>query len=326
MIDDEIRAYDDRGGERGRLVEGGESLELVRTRALLERFLPPPPASVLDVGGGPGVYAAWLARKGYRVRLLDPVPLHVEQGTALAAAQPAHPFEAALGDARRLAEPDAAYDAVLLLGPLYHLTERTDRLRVLAEARRVLRPGGVVAAVGISRFASLLDMMRQGLLSDPEAMAFVARDVREGQHRNPHLDCYPGWFTTAYFHHPTELADELTAAGFVLDALLGIEGPGGFVGDGWGDPAQREGVLWAARAVEREPTLLGLSGHLLAVGRSGDPLPGPAPAVSEALWQSSDAGGGSSAFARTAVSGAAGKEEPETPGLGSGAPEGRATT
>lgn len=265
MIDAEIRAYYDRGKEQGRLVEGGERLELVRTRELLARYLPSSPATILDVGGGADVHAAWLATKGYRVRLVDPVPLHVEQATAVAAAQPAHPFTAELGDARRLAEPDAAYDAVLLLGPLYHLTERADRLRALSEARRVLRPGGVVAAVGISRFASLLDMMRQGLLDDAEAVAMIARDVREGQHRNPRLERYPGWFTTAFFYHPDELVEEVESAGFTLDGVFGIEGPGGFVGDGWGDASQREGVLWAARTTEREPSLLGLSAHLLAI-------------------------------------------------------------
>jgi SAM-dependent methyltransferase len=266
-IDREIAAYYERGAERERLVGGGGTLELVRTQELLRRCLPPPPAAVLDVGGGPGTYAAWLAGLGYRVHLVDPVPLHVEQATAAAAARPDHPFTAAPGDARRLDEADASFDAVLLLGPLYHLTERADRLLALTEARRVLRPGGVVAVVGISRFASLLDMMRRGLLGDAEAMAIIERDVRDGQHRNPMLDRYPGWFTTAFFHHPAELAEEVAAAGFVLEDLLGIEGPGAFVGDAWDDPEQREGVVWAARAVEREPSLLGLSAHLLAVGR-----------------------------------------------------------
>lgn len=267
VIDDEIRAYYERGEERGRLTRGGESLELVRTKDLLRRFLPPAPADVLDVGGGAGVYAGWLAATGYRVRLVDPVPLHVAQAIEAAAARPEHPFAASLGDARRLDEADGSYDAVLLLGPLYHLTERDDRLLALREARRVLRPGGVVCAVGISRFASLLDMMRQGLMADAQALTFVERDVRDGQHRNPNLERYPGWFTTAYFHHPTGLAEEVEAAGFGLDGVFGIEGPAGFVGDGWADPAQRERLLWAARATEREPTLLGMNPHLLAVGR-----------------------------------------------------------
>ena len=268
MIDDEIRAYYQRGGERDRLLSGGGALELIRTQELLQRYVPPPPASVLDVGGGPGTYAAWLVGLGYRVHLIDPMPLHVEQASAAAAAQPDHPFTAALGDARRLDEPDASHDAVLLLGPLYHLTARANRLLALTEARRVLRPGGIVAAVGISRFASLLDMLRQGMLGDAEAMAFVERDVRDGQHRNPMLERFPGWFTTAYFHHPTELAEEVEAAGFVLETLLGIEGPAAFVGDAWSDPGQREQALWVARAVEREPSLLGLNSHLLAVGRN----------------------------------------------------------
>lgn len=270
MLDPDIHAHYDLGLERERLSRDGDALEFVRTRDLLGRYLPKPPADVLDVGGGPGAYAAWLARRGDRVHLLDPVPLHVEQAAAAAAAQPDRPFTAALGDARRLDEPDAAYDAVLLLGPLYHLTERAERVAALAEARRVLRPGGIVLAVGISRFASLLDGLRQGFLGDPIADEIVERDLRDGQHRNPDPVRYPNWFTTAFFHHPTELAAEVKAAGFALAALLGIEGPGWMIDAAWTDPARRPTVLAAARAVEAEPTLLGLSAHLLAVGRKQD--------------------------------------------------------
>ncbi len=270
MIDAQIRGYYERGDERDRLFAGGERLELVRTRELVRRYIPPPPAAVLDVGGGPGAYAGWLAEAGYRVHLIDPIPLHVEQATAAAAAQPAHPFTAAVGDARRLAAADASYDAVLLFGPLYHLTVRADRLAVLAESRRVLRPGGVALAVGISRFASLLDALRLGVLGDPLAAGIVARDLIDGQHRNPAPDRFPGWFTTAFFHHPSELAAEVEESGFALETLLGIEGPGAFVGPGGNEPGQRESILEAARAVEQEPSLLGLSAHLLAVGHKGD--------------------------------------------------------
>lgn len=266
MIDPEIRDYYERGEERERLTAGGEGLELVRSRELLRRFLPSAPADVLDVGGGAGVYAAWLADEGYRVHLIDPMPRHVEQARTASAAQPDHPFTAAVGDARRLDAADGAYDTILLLGPLYHLTERAERLLALREAWRVLRPGGVVVAVGISRFASLLDGLARGALGDPPIAGMVARDLREGQHRNPTPGRATGWFTTAFFHHPDELAAEVTEAGFALEALLGVEGPGGYVGD-WGKPRHREAILRAARAVEREPSLLGMSAHLLAVGR-----------------------------------------------------------
>ena len=80
MIDPAIESHYDTGYERSRLFPGGRpSLEFVRSMELLERLLPAPPARVLDVGGGPGTYAAPLARCGYRVHLVDPLPLHVEQ-------------------------------------------------------------------------------------------------------------------------------------------------------------------------------------------------------------------------------------------------------
>jgi ubiquinone/menaquinone biosynthesis C-methylase UbiE len=267
VIDRDMRRYYEQGRERERLTRGGGTLELVRTQELLQRYLPPPPADVLDVGGGPGVYAAWLAQAGYRVHLVDPLPLHVEQAAEAAAAQPTHPFTAAVGDARRLDEADASFDAALLFGPLYHLTERAERIVALAEARRVLRPGGIALVMAISRFGSLLDGVRQGYLGDPDAAQVIEETLRSGQNWNPGLEHFPNWFTTAYFHLPTDLAAEVTESGFTLEAIIGIEGPGGFVGNGWGDPHQHSHILRAARLVEQEASLLGLSPHLLAVAR-----------------------------------------------------------
>jgi ubiquinone/menaquinone biosynthesis C-methylase UbiE len=265
VIDGDMQRYYEQGRERERLTRGGVTLELVRTQELLQRYLPSPPADVLDVGGGPGVHAAWLANQGYRVHLIDPVSLHVEQAIAAAAAQPGHPFTASVGDARRLDEPDASFDAVVLFGPLYHLMERGERLAALAEARRVLRPGGIVLVMAISRFGSLLDGVRRGYFGDPDAAQVIEETLRSGRNWNPGLERFPNWFTTAYFHLPAELAAEVRESGLILEALVGIEGPGGFVGNGWEDPQQRPHVLRAARAVEHEASLLGVSPHLLAV-------------------------------------------------------------
>ncbi|HET7095571.1 MAG TPA: hypothetical protein VFI22_18920, partial [Thermomicrobiales bacterium] len=94
--------------------------------------------------------------------------------------------------------------------------------------------------------------------------------LRDGQHRNPARD--PRWFTTAYFHHSDEIADEARDAGLEPEALLGVEGPGWLLGDAWADPTRRAGILTAARAVEREPALLGASSHILLVARpAADP-------------------------------------------------------
>src|SRR5262249_2900536 len=183
---DDVAAYYALGLERDRLANGTGALEFARTRELLERYLPPPPAVVADVGGGPGRYAIWLAERGYRVHLVDPIAMHVEQAKTAARDRPGTALASAeVGDARNLRLPDASADAVLLLGPLYHLPERADRLRALAEARRVCRPGGVVFAAAISRFASTLDGLRSGYLEDPAFAAVAAADRQSGRHRNP---------------------------------------------------------------------------------------------------------------------------------------------
>jgi len=250
-----------------RLRAGDGLLEFLRTQEILRGHLPPPPARVLDVGGASGIHSAWLARDGHRVHLVDPIELHVEQARAAAAAQPEAPFTAAAGDARALDAPDASADAVLLLGPLYHLVERGERLAALREAGRVVRPGGPVFAAAISRFASLFDALRRGFIVDPVFRPVLERTLRDGQHRNP--TGAPLWFTTAYFHRPEELRQEVLEAGLELVELVAVEGPGWAVGDlerRLEDPGWREAILGACRAVAAEPSLLG-SGHLIAVAR-----------------------------------------------------------
>jgi ubiquinone/menaquinone biosynthesis C-methylase UbiE len=155
-MDPEVRAfYMDGFGEDERLrLRAHGVLERVRTQELLARLLPPPPATVLDVGGGTGVHADWLAQRGYSVHLIDPVEEHV----AVAGRLPN--VSSAVGDARCLSQADESQDAVLLLGPLYHLPEREGRLQALREARRVARPGAPLVAAGISRFATLMDIGR----------------------------------------------------------------------------------------------------------------------------------------------------------------------
>jgi SAM-dependent methyltransferase len=265
VIDPAIESHYGTGYERARLFPGGRpSLEFVRSMELLERLLPAPPAQLLDVGGGPGTYAAALAGRGYRVHLVDPVPLHVEQARQAAGSDPAAGFTTALGDARELAEPDESQDAVLLFGPLYHLTDAADRQRAIGEARRVLRPGGRLLAMAVCRYASLLDGLYEGWLDDPDFRPIVERDLVDGQHRNPDPVGRPELFTTAYFHTPDGLGKEIERAGFTGLAVYGVEGPGWPLRQEWADPRRREQILFAARAAETQPGLIGFSHHLIA--------------------------------------------------------------
>ena len=265
----EILRFYDGADEASRLRQGWFQLEQARTQELILRHLPPAPAIIIDAGGGAGAYACWLASRGYEVHLIDPVPKHVEQARALSKQQPAHPLASAeVGDARHLSQRDASADAVLLLGPLYHLVERPDRIACLREAHRVLRPGGLVWGAAISHFASLFDSLSNGFFDDAAFAPILARDMEDGQHRNPTSNLL--YFTDAFFHRPGELSRDFLAAGFQVVELVAIEGPGWLARDFdrlWNDPAQRERLLAAVRKVEREPSVLGASSHIMAIGR-----------------------------------------------------------
>jgi SAM-dependent methyltransferase len=264
----EIVDYYDGYAEESRLQQGPMQLELERTQDILTRVLPAAPARIVDVGGAAGVYSAWLAARGYDVRLLDASPRLVDEARRRNATLQRPIATLEVGDARALPYESASADAVLVMGPLYHLTSRGDRVQALREAWRVLVPGGVAAVAGISRFASALDGLARGLAVDPAFVRMRDRDLVDGQHRN---DTSRGdYFTTAYFHRPEELGDELAAAGFADARVLGVEGPAWMVADfdaRWADPVLHADMMAMARAMESEPAMLGVSAHLLAIGR-----------------------------------------------------------
>ncbi len=198
------------------------------------------------------------------MHLVDPVPLHVEQARQAAGAGPAAAFTAALGDARTLAGPDRSQDAVLLSGPLYHLTGAAHRRQARAEARRVPRPGGRVLVMAVCRFASLPDGLYAGWLGDPVFRPIVDQDLADGQHRNPDPAGRPEFFTTASFHTPDGLAGEIGQAGFTGVTVYGVEGPGWPLRQDRADEQRREHILSAARSAETQPSLTGFSPHLIA--------------------------------------------------------------
>lgn len=145
--------YENEIDEGLRITEGFGQLELVRTQAVMRPYLSGGPLSIIDIGGGTGVHAAWLAEDGHAVHVIDPVPRHVENARDLSNRH--RQITAEVGDARQLRADDETFDAAVVLGPLYHLTDREERLKALREARRVVRPGGKLFVAAVSRFASL---------------------------------------------------------------------------------------------------------------------------------------------------------------------------
>jgi SAM-dependent methyltransferase len=209
----DLVAVYDAGDEDARMAASSNRVEWLRTLELLERWLPAAPASILDVGGGPGRYAEWLAHRGYSVTLFDPVPKHIDQARARG-------VSAELGDARELPVADHSVDAVLLLGPLYHLPSPADRAVVIQEAVRCVVPGGVVIAAGMSRWAKPIVKATLGELDDPAVQRYLIQVLEHGH--DPAGDAFD---RVTYSHDPSELQTELETAGLTNVDLLGIEGP-----------------------------------------------------------------------------------------------------
>ena len=262
-----MHAYYELGKEADRLGTGGPGLlEFERTKEILLRALPPAPAVIADVGGGPGRYALWLAGLGYRVLHRDLVPLHVRQVTEAAGGAGPARVESALGDARDLDLADACADAVLLLGPLYHL-DRADRIRALREAGRVVRPGGPVFGAAITRWAARLDgLLAQRLYADHPQMEPMVIDLERTGVIEP---LFPGSFC-AFTHRPDELRAEVVAAALEMADLVCVEGAAIMLSDLTERAADQEDwriVLDCARALERVPEVMGVGPHLVVTAR-----------------------------------------------------------
>ena len=246
------------GVEKERLNKGNGKLEKARTEKLLDQFLPKPPAIILDVGGGMGVYSFGLAKKGYTVYLIDPVPVHIEEAKKIGQNVTGHSLkDYIVGDARKIEMADQSVDVVLFFGPLYHL-DRSDRQIALAEAFRVLKRGGKFFAAGISKQAPLLSFFKKERMTADSERAIVD-SLSKGR-----FEYRGGIF---FSHNPDELKEELVEAGFQAVSVRPIEGCGYFLSDEYVENEKNIAtVLSIIELTEKEPSSLGISSHLMAIG------------------------------------------------------------
>ncbi|HYF77290.1 MAG TPA: methyltransferase domain-containing protein [Symbiobacteriaceae bacterium] len=243
-------------------------MEYAVTMRALADYLPPAPAAILDIGGGPGRYAIALAKQGYRPTLFDLTPGLLafartkaeEEGVALA--------DIICGNALALPFPDATFDAVLLMGPLYHLLAEADRRRAVQEAFRVLKPGGVCVASFICRYAPFRDAATRFTDWVAAKPAEVDDFFRTGR-----LVAGPeSVFTDAYFIHPNDVRPLMEGNGFDSIDLMGVEALVDHIEE---QVNQLTGDAWDAWVeinyrAGKDPCLHGGSSHLLWVGRRPD--------------------------------------------------------
>lgn len=273
LIDKDVLATYNSGAERNRLRTGIGLIEFERSRELLREYLPPAPATVYDIGGGYGEYAWWLSSLGYQVHLFDLAQTNIAMSAELSAEYPGCQLKAAeVADARNIDRPSGSADAVLCMGPLYHIAQREERLAALNECARLLRPGGVLCVAAITRYATLLWATTvfgaaNRLLEEDAFMQMVDTELRTGEHVRPADSAYRG-IGRSHFHAPDELKGELSDAGFKDIKLHGVVGCGWLAPNLdalWQDDKARAAIMRAVRLLDGETDVIGLSTHLLAI-------------------------------------------------------------
>ena len=269
LISNEIDRFYAGAAEDKRLTFGLGPLEFERNKELISRYLPAAGAVIIDVGGGPGVYAEWLAELGHTVHLVDPVNKHIQQAQKRAA-KLKKPFKAILGEARNLDLPDDSADLVILHGPLYHLQLRADRIKALKEAYRVLKPNGILLGFAINHTVSTITGLLNGMIHEPKFYAMCQSELNTGIH-NPPAN-WPGILPEAFFHKPDELKDEVLETGFTNLKIFAVEGMVWLDSkyfESRSDPGKKEAMMALLRSTEENRELLSLSPHLMVCGRKG---------------------------------------------------------
>lgn len=241
-------------------------LGLARLRQELLRTLPGPPADIVDVGGGTGAHARWLAPRGFSVSLVDISAGQLE--AARSALNGELLTDVQIADARHLSWSDGSFDAALLFGPLYHLLQGSERNAALKEAYRVCRSGGLVLAEGLGRLTPILNVLRRQEEGERSKLEEAWLIYTSGAYGN--REGRTDWFTTSYYHTPEELTAEVSEAGFEVVDTFAVEGPLWLLPDLESrrvDRASADLLLNVAEQLSRDAGAIANSPHFIVVGR-----------------------------------------------------------
>jgi len=266
LINPDIDDFYSTTSEEGRLQLGLGPMEFERNKELIGRYLPKK-GTVIDVGGGPGVYSEWLAGLGHEVILIEPVEKHIRQANNRSA-KAKKPFKSILGEAQKLELADNSADVVILHGPLYHLQSKADRIGAITEAKRVLKPKGVVLGFAINHTASTIAALLNGFIHAPEIFEMCMGELKSGIHTPP--KSMPGVLPSAYFHRPEQLKAEFEEAGlkhldtYAVEGLIWMDKN---YFETRSDAKKKEKIMELMKVTENDPALLSLSPHMMIAGR-----------------------------------------------------------
>jgi ubiquinone/menaquinone biosynthesis C-methylase UbiE len=268
MNRDKIKKFYSMEGEKDRLRLEFFKLEGIRTKEIISRFLSKKPMDIADIGGGAGFYAFWLQASGHKVSLIDISLKNIELANEYSQKTGIQLTKCETGDATQLDIPDEQFDMVLLLGPLYHLVNKEEIVKALAEARRVLKPKAFVLSAIISRYASLFDGFKRNLVADDHFEKMLIDDLNTGIHLNKTGN--PEYFTTAYFHTPDEIKKEIIESGLQFEKLIAVESFGWIIdefSERSSDTNYMNKLQKIINMVETNDDLIAMSPHIIAVAQ-----------------------------------------------------------
>ncbi|MEE1025212.1 MAG: class I SAM-dependent methyltransferase [Acutalibacteraceae bacterium] len=264
----EVYEFYNNGAEISRLEHGLGIVEFCRSKEIISEYVKEQ-STIYDIGGGIGMYSSWLAENGHNVTLIELAPNAVDY--AISHQQKNAKYYAEVGDARRIDKPDESADVVLLMGPMYHLQNKEDRRKVLSEANRVLKKGGLLFVAGISKFSSTtwaLSVYGNGcdFIDDDIYFNMLREELGSGKHIRPKE--YPYIIANAYFHTAEGMRKEISESGFEIAGSHAVEGciwitPK--LDEKWQDESSRNRLLEIVRMTEHEESMIGMSPHFMVV-------------------------------------------------------------
>jgi len=278
-IDKTVLAGYNAGIERNRLRSGIGLIEFERTKEILLEKLPKPPAVIYDIGGAYGEYAWWLSSLGYEVHLFDLSETNIEMSHELTAEYPGIELKSAMVcDARAVPRPDKSADAVLLMGPLYSITEYEERILAIKESFRLLKDDGCLFSAALTPFSVLVsrlaiyhadDTVKCKELDNPVLISTIERALSDGCYVNPERKVANG-LGSSHLHTAKALREELYCGGFDTESVHGVMG-GAWLAPNLDELLRNEDthalLMKTVRMLDTHEEIIGLSGHLLAVSK-----------------------------------------------------------
>lgn len=278
-IDAKVLAGYNAGIERNRLRSGIGLLEFDRTKEILLEKLPAPPAVIYDIGGAYGEYSWWLASLGYEVHLFDLSEMNIEMSKELAEEYLGTTLaDAVVCDARSIPRPDKSADAILLMGPLYSITEYEERILAIRESHRLLKDNGLIFCAALTPYSVLVsrldvyhenDTEKRRELDRPEVISMIERALEDGCYINPEKSIANG-IGSSHLHTAKALREELSCGGFDTLSVHGVMG-GAWLAPNLNELLSNEDskklLMRTIRMLDTHEEIIGLSGHLLSVSK-----------------------------------------------------------